>query len=181
MAIGANITVWFPFLAVPIGSATVPVTLQTFFAILAGLMLGRKLGSLSMITYILVGVAGVPIFAGLKSGPMILFSATGGFIISFVFIAFFVGWIAEKSKHKKLLPFSIAAIIGLILNYSIGVTYMFAAMNFWLEIPISYSQAWIVMVPFMIKDFPLSLLAALFMVNLAHRLPGRWINRYATT
>ena len=39
MAIGANITVWFPFLAIPIGGATVHVSLQTFFAILAGMML----------------------------------------------------------------------------------------------------------------------------------------------
>src|SRR5690625_2501140 len=97
MAIGANITVWFPMLAIPIGGATVPLSLQTFFATLAGLILGRKLGTISMITYILVGVAGVPVFAGLSAGPMALISPTGGFIISFVFIAFFVGFIADSS------------------------------------------------------------------------------------
>ncbi|WP_404453853.1 biotin transporter BioY [Virgibacillus necropolis] len=174
MAFGANIAVWFPMLAVPIGGATVPLSLQTFFAILAGLMLGKKLGSISMITYILVGVAGVPVFANMSAGPMAIVSPTGGFIISFVFIAFFVGWISEASKKPSVPIYTIASLVGLVMNYTIGVSYMYLAMNTWLALDISYRIAWISMTPFIVKDTALACLAAVFMVTLAKRVPMRW-------
>ncbi|SET33989.1 biotin transport system substrate-specific component [Oceanobacillus limi] len=174
MAIGANITVWFPMLAIPIGGASVPLSLQTFFAILAGLMLGKKLGSISMITYMLVGMAGVPIFAGLSAGPMAIISPTGGFIISFIFVAFFVGWIAEKGNKNSIVLYTFAAIIGLVFNYGIGVTYMYIAMNTWLELEISYLVAWSGMIPFLIKDGALACLAAIFIINLAKRVTFKW-------
>lgn len=177
MAIGANITVWFPMLAIPIGGATVPVSLQTFFATLAGFILGRKLGSLSMITYILVGIAGVPIFAGMSAGPMALISPTGGFIISFVFVAYFVGLFVDKSDRLTFPRYTIAAFIGLFFNYFIGVTYMYLAMNTWLELSISYKVAWAGMIPFLIKDGALSFLVAMFMVNFARRMPASWLDR----
>ncbi|WP_088053121.1 biotin transporter BioY [Virgibacillus dakarensis] len=176
MAIGANIAVWFPILTVPIGGASVPLSLQTFFAILAGLMLGKKLGTISIITYILVGIAGVPVFAEMSGGPFVLVSPTGGFIISFIFIAFFVGLIAEQSKKPSIPLYTFAALIGLLLNYGIGVTYMYAAMNTWLELNISYSVAWTSMVPFLIKDAALAFLSGVFMVNLAKRIPARWLS-----
>ncbi|MFZ3576788.1 biotin transporter BioY [Virgibacillus sp. DJP39] len=174
MAIGANITVWFPMLAVPIGGATVPISLQTFFAILAGLMLGKKLGSISMLTYILVGMAGVPVFANFSAGPMAIVSPTGGFILSFIFIAFFVGWISEASKKPSVPIYTIAALVGLIMNYSIGVSYMYLAMNTWLSLDISYSVAWVSMIPFIVKDTVLACLAAVFMVTLSKRVPMKW-------
>ncbi|WP_164668268.1 biotin transporter BioY [Virgibacillus doumboii] len=174
MAVGANITVWFPMLAVPIGGASVPLSLQTFFATLAGLMLGKKLGSISMITYILVGTAGVPVFAKMLGGPMPLISPTGGFIISFIFIAFFVGLIAELSKKPSIIVYTAAALVGLIFNYGIGVTYMYLAMNTWLELQISYQVAWAGMIPFLVKDTALACLSAVFMVSLAKRIPSRW-------
>ncbi|GAB3803537.1 biotin transporter BioY [Virgibacillus kimchii] len=170
MAIGANITVWFPFLAVPIGGASVPLSLQTFFSILAGLMLGRKLGTISIITYIFVGFAGVPVFAGLTGGPMAFVSPTGGFIISFVFIAFFTGFIADKVKNGSFSHYLGASAIGLILNYGIGVSYMYMAMNMWLELPISYGLAWGSMVPFLVKDAAMAGLAAMFMTGAAKRI-----------
>ena len=174
MAIGANITVWFPMLAVPIGGASVPLSLQTFFAILTGLMLGRKLGSLSMITYMLVGMAGVPVFAGLQGGPMAIVSPTGGFIISFIFVAYFVGLIVDINKKHAFSNYLIASIIGLIFNYGIGVSYMYLAMNTWLNLDITYVVAWTGMIPFLIKDGALACLAAVFMVNLAKRVKFRW-------
>lgn len=174
MAIGANITVWFPMLAVPIGGASVPLSLQTFFAILTGLMLGRKLGSLSMITYMLVGMAGVPVFAGLQGGPMAIVSPTGGFIISFIFVAYFVGLIVDINKKHAFSNYLIASIIGLIFNYGIGVSYMYLAMNTWLNLDITYVLAWTGMIPFLIKDGALACLAAVFMVNLAKRIKFRW-------
>lgn len=169
MAIGANITVWLPILAIPIGGVSVPLSLQTFFAILAGLMLGKKLGSLTMVVYTMVGIAGVPVFAGLTAGPMALMYPTGGFILSFILVAYVTGLIAEKGKKGRL-TYSIGASLGLLCNYSFGVTYMYIAMNTWLNLDISYLVAWSSMIPFLIKDCFLAGLAAVFMVQLSKRL-----------
>ncbi|GAB3047593.1 biotin transporter BioY [Virgibacillus ainsalahensis] len=177
MAIGANITVWFPFLAVPIGGATVPLSLQTFFAILAGLMLGKKLGAISMLTYTLIGMAGVPVFSGLTGGPMAIITPTGGFILSFIFIAFVVGWITETIHRKNVITYTAVAFVGLFINYGIGVSYMYLAMNTWLELSISYTLAWTGMIPFLIKDAAFTCLAAMFMMNLSRRgVLSRWVN-----
>src|SRR5690625_4620472 len=101
MAIGANITVWFPFLAVPIGGASVPLSLQTFFAILAGFILGPRLGAFTMAVYMFVGLAGVPVFAGLMAGPAAILSPTGGFILSFIAVAFITGLITRGHINIK--------------------------------------------------------------------------------
>lgn len=172
MAIGANIAVWFPWLAVPIGGASVPLSLQTFFAILAGLMLGKRLGTFSMLTYIFVGVCGVPVFAGMKAGPFILASPTGGFILSFIAVAFFVGLLVEQRERRPSVPwYSFSAGVGLLCNYGIGVTYMYFIMHLLLHVDISYLVAWTSMVPFMVKDTALAFLASLFMVTIAKRIP----------
>jgi biotin transport system substrate-specific component len=172
MAVGANITAWFPMLSIPIGGADVPLSLQTFFAVLAGLMLGKKLGSLSMFVYMLVGIAGVPIFAGFSSGPTMFISPTGGFIISFIFSAFFTGWVVDNSeKNYSFQRYCLAALIGTAFNYLIGVTYMYIASNTWMEAPLPYTIAWAGMIPFLIKDLIFAGLAALFTVKVVKRIP----------
>lgn len=174
MAIGANIAVWFPFLTIPIGGATVPLSLQTFFAILAGLMLGKRLGSFAMITYILVGVVGVPVFASMKAGPIQLVTPTGGFIISFVFVALLTGWMMERYHKPTVLSYVFASMLGLSANYIIGVSLMYLSMNTWLKLEISYITAWAGMVPFLIKDIGLSCLAGIFAARVANRIPMKW-------
>lgn len=175
MAVGANITVWFPMLAIPIGGTTVPVSLQTFFAILAGFMLGSRLGAFTMLTYLLVGAAGIPIFAGMQGGPFALISPTGGFILSFIFVAYASGFFIERLKKNTVPSYTAAALLGLGINYTIGVSYMYLAMNTWLGLDISYTLAWTGMVPFLIKDTALSVIAALFMAQLIRRVPASWV------
>ena len=64
IAIGANITSIVPFLVV----GGVPITLQTFFAILAGLILGSRLGVISTSVYAFIGLIGIPVFAQFRGG-----------------------------------------------------------------------------------------------------------------
>ncbi len=59
------------FLSIPVGS--VPITLQSLFVILSGLLLGPKLGALSQLVYVLLGLLGVRIFAGFSGGPQSVF------------------------------------------------------------------------------------------------------------
>ncbi|MEH7107884.1 MULTISPECIES: biotin transporter BioY [Bacillaceae] len=162
MGIGANISTIAPFLQV----GGVPITLQTFFAILAGLILGSRLGSIAMIVYMFVGLVGVPVFANLKSGPMMIIEPTFGFILSFIIAAYVVGKIVEKKK--SLTAFITAALIGITINYLFGTNWMYYGYKFWAAAPegFSYKLAWLWMVPPLPKDIILTVLAGI----LSHRL-----------
>lgn len=78
----------------------------------------------------------------------------------------------ENRKARSIPYFIFVAIIGLAINYGVGTTYMYLAMNTWLDLSISYPVAWAGMIPFMIKDAILSIVAALFMLSLAKRIPS---------
>ncbi|HZH58748.1 MAG TPA: biotin transporter BioY [Metabacillus sp.] len=157
MAIGANITSWAPFLQV----AGVPLSMQPFFCILAGLLLGSRLGALSMTIYALVGIAGAPVFAQFSGGISVLFQSTGGFILSYIVTAYAVGKILELSKEKKLFAFLSASFVGITLIYIIGTTYMWLALNVWMNAPMSYGAAWGIMAWFIVKDVAFTILGAL--------------------
>ena len=94
MMIGANITSLVPFMTV----GGVPITLQTFFAVLAGAALGSRLGSLSMIVYTLVGIIGAPVFAQFSGGAGIIITPNFGFILSYILTAYAVGKIVERKQ-----------------------------------------------------------------------------------
>lgn len=155
MAIGANISA---FLII----GGVPITLQTFFAILAGILLGKRLGAVSMIVYAFIGLAGVPVFAQFSGGMDTLISPTFGFIVSFVFVAFTVGWIGEKFPSRK--GFIAAALVGTVINYLIGTNWMYAAYKFWFAAPegFTYGMAWAWMAVPLPKDLLLAVLAGIF-------------------
>ncbi|WLR61750.1 biotin transporter BioY [Guptibacillus hwajinpoensis] len=156
MAVGANIA---QFLVV----GGVPITLQTFFAILAGLLLGSRLGAISLTVYALVGLAGAPVFAQFTGGPAVLFKPTFGFILSYILVAYVAGKIVESKSKPTMRTFMIASFTGFILNYVLGTNYMYYAYKFWAEAPegFTYGMAWMWMVAPLPKDVILSIVAAL--------------------
>lgn len=162
MAIGANITTIAPFLRV----GGVPITLQTFFAILAGLILGSRLGAIAMTVYMLVGLVGAPVFADFFGGLSIIFRPTFGFIVSYILVAFIIGRVVEKKK--TLAAFIVASLIGMAVNYLFGTNWMYYAYKLWGAAPegFNYKMAWMWMVAPLPKDIILSVFAAM----LAYRL-----------
>ena len=158
MMIGANITAFAPFLVV----GGVPITLQTFFAILAGLILGSRLGAISMTVYMFIGLAGAPVFAKFSGGFGSIISPTFGFIVSFILVAYVVGKIVEK--NGKLSSYIIAALVGLVINYGIGTNWLYYAYKLWAAAPeaFTYKVAWIWMIPPLPKDILLAVLAGIF-------------------
>ncbi len=162
MAIGANITAIAPFLHV----GGVPITLQTFFAILAGAILGKRLGAVAMVVYMLVGLAGVPVFADLTGGPSTIFKATFGFVISYIFTAYIIGLIVEKKK--SIAAYIVAALIGMAVNYLFGTNWMYFAFKFWAAAPdgFTYKVAWL----WMVAPLPKDIILAVFAGITAHRL-----------
>ncbi|GEL77899.1 biotin transporter BioY [Tenuibacillus multivorans] len=170
MMIGANLATWFPAFKITYASGEVPITLQTFFAILAGLLLGKKLGSFSMLVYLAVGTAGVPVFAEMTSGAFQFVSPTGGFLISFIFVAFISGWIVEKSNQPNIGTYLVATFAGLMTNYLIGTPIMYLSLNYVMEMTISFKASALTMVPFFIKDFIITMGMAVVLPQFVSRL-----------
>lgn len=162
MAIGANITSFIPFMVV----GGVPITLQTFFAILAGAILGSRLGSITMTIYMLVGLVGAPVFAKFGAGPSTIFSPTFGFIVSYIFTAYVIGKIVEKKKSVSAFVF--ASLIGMAVNYLFGTNWMYFAYKLWAAAPdgFTYKMAWL----WMVFPLPKDIILAIFAGIMAHRL-----------
>ncbi|MEZ7171977.1 biotin transporter BioY [Sporosarcina sp. OR05] len=158
MMIGANITSFVPFLVV----GGVPITLQTFFAVLSGLILGSRLGAISMTVYMFVGLAGAPVFAKFNGGFGAILLPTFGFILSYILVAYVVGKIVEKNGSLRSYVF--ASLFGMTINYLIGTNWMYAAYKLWAAAPdvFTYKVAWAWMIPPLPKDIILSVLAGIF-------------------
>jgi len=160
MAIGANITSWVPFLVV----GGVPITLQTFFCVLAGAVLGRRLGAVAMMVYMLVGLAGVPVFAKFNGGLSMIFQPTFGFILSFIVAAYATGWVINRGPQPASKSrFVAASLVGMAVNYAIGTNWMYMAYKLWAEAPegLSYGIVWGWMLAPLPKDILLSIVAGL--------------------
>ncbi|PID06048.1 MULTISPECIES: biotin transporter BioY [unclassified Sporosarcina] len=169
MMIGANITSFVPFLVV----GGVPITLQTFFAILSGLLLGSRLGALSMTVYMLIGLAGAPVFAKFSGGFGQILSPTFGFILTFILIAYVAGKIVER--NKTLPAFITAALVATAINYILGTSWMYVAYKMWAAAPdvFTYKIAWLWMMPPLPKDLILAVLSGIFAFRMSKHLKVR--------
>lgn len=103
----------------------VPVSLATFTVMLAGLLLGEKLGTLSQLVYILLGSVGLPVFAGWTGGIGLVLGMTGGYIIGYLFLAFFTGFFyfhtgKNKSGGEKFFWMVLGMIAGTLVLYAFG-------------------------------------------------------------
>lgn len=101
---------------------TVPFTLQTMAVFLALGILGGRNGFFAVLTYILLGAVGVPVFAGFKGGIAALLGNTGGYIIGFLFLAG-IYWLMTRFINDKLYMKAIAMVIGLLVCYAFGTAW----------------------------------------------------------
>jgi biotin transport system substrate-specific component len=159
MAVGANAS---PFLMI----GGVPVTLQLMFAIIAGGMLGSRVGAKAMLVYVALGLIGAPVFAQFKGGPSSLLSPTFGFVLSFIAVAFMVGMILARTRSFS--RYVTAGIAALLLNYIIGTNFMYLALSFWADAPkeFSYKVAW----GWMVAYLPLDVIVTGVSMVVLHRL-----------
>lgn len=102
--------------------ATVPFTLQTFGVFVTVGVLGGKRGSLSVLVYLLLGMIGVPVFAGFSRGIGCLLGSTGGYIIGFLFSAL-VMWGMEMAFGKSRFVLVLSMILGLMVCYLFGTVW----------------------------------------------------------
>ena len=103
--------------AIPLPSG-VPVTLQTFSVALTGYSLGVRRSVPALLAYLLLGLAGAPVFSGFQSGPAAVMGKTGGFLVGFVLLVFACGMgYGLKNKPLKFL----AGAAGLLGCHLLGV------------------------------------------------------------
>jgi biotin transport system substrate-specific component len=156
VSIAAQISISLPF-------TPVPVTGQTFAVLLVGASLGAVRGTSSLLLYLLLGIAGAPIYADHKHGWDVIVSASGGYIVGFVIAAALTGYLAERRHWDRKFSSAVSAMLtGNVIIYLVGLPWLAVVLNTNLEKTLEYG-----LYPFVPGDvFKLYIAAAL--------LPGAW-------
>ncbi|HAX72040.1 MAG TPA: biotin transporter BioY, partial [Firmicutes bacterium] len=122
------------FIKIPI--PVVPFTLQVLFTMLAALLLGARLGALSVGIYVLIGLLGLPVFT--KGGGLsYIFQPTFGYLIGFIVGAFVTGVIAHKKKDPTFKSMLVGSLMGLLIVYLFGTVYYYVMANYYLQQPVA--------------------------------------------
>ena len=148
---------------VQIPALPVPFTLQTLAVLVIGATYGASRGAITMGAYALVGVLGFPVFAGGASGVAVIFGATGGFILGFVFAAALIGRLAELNWSSDAVRMFVSYVLGSVVIYAIGVPVL--AMSAFASDLIA---AMTYMLPYLIWDAVKAVIAAAL-------LPTAWV------
>ena len=159
---GAALTAVAAQVALPVPGSPVPVTGQTFAVLLTAAALGPARGLAAQALYLVLGIAGLPVFAGASHGPGALFGATGGYLAGFLAAAVIVGYGtrrgADRSPVQTLLLFALASAA----IYLIGTAWLCVDTGMSVSAGISAGVT-----PFLPGDAVKALLAA-------GLLPGTW-------
>lgn len=147
----------------------VPISLASMAVYLAVTVLGMKLGTLSCLIYLLLGLVGVPVFAGGSAGADKLFGPTGGYLIGYLFLAVIAGIFVDRpaeSKGKNIAAAVLGMVLGTIVLYALGTAWLAysAGMNF-------QAALWAGVIPFIPGDLVKMILAVL----LGNTIRGRLI------
>ncbi len=130
--------------------APVPFTLQTFAVFCALGLLGGRRGTVAVLLYLLLGAAGLPVFAGFQGGLGRLLGPTGGYLMGFLFSAL-IYWLLERWMGDRMPRIAAALLLGLLVCYAFGT-------------------AWFVVYP-AARDAPTGLVAALGLCVLPFIVP----------
>ena len=163
MTVGALIKI-----VLPIGVFEVTVSLQVFFALLAGFLLGARNGFLSIVAYLIIGLIGVPVFAH-GGGLGYLIKPTFGFLIGFAFAALFAGLLTNREKKPRFSRLVVVALVGEMAYYACGLIYYFIMFNFVLSGTVGIGIAKLFSVWFLSTVIPDTVICMLAAV-LAYRL-----------
>ena len=113
--------------SVPLPFTPVPFTLQPMVVLLGGAALGARLGASAQALYLLIGLAGLPVFAAspvLPQGAGRLLGPTAGFLLSYPLAAFVAGWLAERRFDRKYLTSLVAMTAGLGVVFAGGLGWL---------------------------------------------------------
>lgn len=154
----------------------VPFTLQLLFTMMAGILLGGRLGAVAVCVYIFMGLIGLPVFAE-GGGMAYVFKPSFGYLIGFAVGAYVTGVIANKTSTPSIGRLLAANFAGLGIVYLLGMVYYYAMSNFYLGTPIGlwplFLYCFLLAVP---GDLVLCVLGAVLgkrLVPILHRSYGK--------
>lgn len=101
----------------------VPFTLQTFAVALIVYLLGTWKAFITLLTYLLLGLVGVPVFAGFKGGASVLLGPTGGYLLGFFVMIFIMGAVLKAGK-KKIIKI-VSGLLGVFFCYAFGTIWFY--------------------------------------------------------
>lgn len=156
---GAVLTGLAAQVALPVPGSPVPMTGQTFAALLVGAAFGWRRGAASMLLYLLAGAAGVPWF---QDGSAGLSGASAGYVVGFVFAGALVGALAGRGGDRTPLRTAGTMVLGNLVIYAFGVPWLMAAAS--LDLGTALAKG---VEPFLIGD-------AIKIVLAAGLLPAAW-------
>lgn len=134
-------------------------TLQFFFVLLSGILLGAKLGGLAVLLYVVIGLIGLPVFAA-GGGLAYIVRPSFGYLLGFIVGAYLTGLVCEKVNCSSLKKYTLAVIAGLLATYLIGLGYKYLILNYYTGTPISWKLV-------LLSCFPLDLPGDVFLSLLA--------------
>lgn len=110
-------------LSINIPVSPVPISLTNLAIYITVFILGWKNGTISYLIYLLVGLAGLPVFSGFTSGLPKLAGPTGGYLVGFIFLAIISGWFIEKFQGKTLM-YVLGMVLGTAVTYIFGTVWL---------------------------------------------------------
>ena len=108
----------------PLPFSPVPITGQTFAVLLLAALYGHNRGGLTVLTYLILGIAGRPVFASGTFGIATIIGPTGGYLVGFLPAAYIVGFLSKKGWDRKVWTTATSMIIGNVVIYLVGTTWL---------------------------------------------------------
>lgn len=144
------------------GDVVVPFSILPFMVMLAGAVLGPRLGAISVAVYVLIGLAGVPVLAKPPFGGFTyVIQPTFGFLLGFVAMAYVIGKVLENDKERHLAKMILAMVLGIAVMYLVGIPYLFMIIRFYLGKPLTiWNAVQAGMLPFIGLDLIKGVIAA---------------------
>lgn len=118
---GSFLIALFARVAIPFPFSPVPIALQGHLCLLLGILFGSRIGTLMVLTYLLQGVLGLPVFALGRAGLPILLGPTGGYLIGYALGTWITGYLFERSGSKNQRLACLAMVIGNLMIYLCGL------------------------------------------------------------
>ncbi|MFC9352043.1 biotin transporter BioY [Arthrobacter sp. NPDC057013] len=162
--------------AIPVGGLGVPITLQTLAVILTGLALGPGRAFAAVGLHTLLGLAGLPIFSGGRSGLGILAGPSAGYIIAFPLAAAAVGWLAavvirRTVRFRAVFLFAAAMVPSIVLIHGLGIAGMMV------NAKLDFAKAFLADLPFYPGDIIKNVLAVAVAIALHKAFPDLLVRR----
>jgi biotin transport system substrate-specific component len=153
-----------------VGTLRVPFTLQMFAIFLAASILGAKRGFLTVLLYLAVGTAGLPVFAKGASGPAVWAGETAGYLIAFPIAALIVGVVAHRVVRRDPTTFVVTiSVVAAIVTVAVVGTVGTIGMA--LKFDVSLSVAWGYATPYFLADIVKGVLAAIVAAAVLRAFP----------